>query len=181
MSDANSKYILDKITQINDKSVYCVDQAYLDAIPAKMETYNPGDRDPAKVRLDIDCEFVDDILKKSGDPAILPESNIYLHDFRFKKEPEGVIWCCDNKVVHNDEWYLSPGKKHKDYLKSYQNGTIHYFVFWRFIERPTKALGLGDQPKFEVLSVIPAGQLLMKMCDPNNVAKKSGNYKIKVI
>lgn len=180
--DANSRYILDKITQINIDTTYRVDQAYLDAIPEKMKRFKDKEslkRTPEEKRLHIDCEFVDEIVKQSGDSSILPETNIYLHDFRFTKQPEGVTWYCDNKVVHNDEWYL-PEDKYVDYLESYRNGTVHYFVFWRFIERPTKPLKFGDKPEFLVLSVIPAGELLMKMCDPRKKSR-NGNYKIKVI
>lgn len=180
--DKNSKYVLDKINLINMATTYRVDQAYLDAVPEKMKRFKDKatfKRTPEEKRLHIDCEFVDEIVKQSGDPSILPETNIYLHDFRFKKEPEGVIWCCDNKVVHEDEWYL-PEDKYIEYLESYRNGTIHYFIFWKFMQRPTKPLELGDKPEFIVLNAIPAGELLMKMCDPKKKSQK-GNYKIKVI
>lgn len=182
MTDSNSRYILDKITQINIDTTYRVDQEYLDAIPEKMKRYKDKKslkRTPEEKRLHIDCEFADEIINHSNDACILPSIDIYKHDFRFKKEDEGVIWCCDNKAVHVDEWYL-PEDKYIEFLDSYRNGTIHYFVFWKFIERPTKPLKIGDKPEMMVLSVIPAGELLMKMCDPKNKSQ-NGNYKVKVI
>jgi hypothetical protein len=49
------------------------------------------------------------------------------------------------------------------------------------MDRPTKPLKLGDKPEMLVLSVIPAGELLLKMCDPKKMTKDGEKFKIKVI
>jgi len=174
--DANSRYILDKITQINIDTTLVVDQAYIDTRDnIKVKTYqnNNGndDRDDNQKKLDIDCEWADQIVLNSGKDYIL-NPTVTDHDFRIKKEPENVIWCVDNKVVHNDIFYIHEGFKYEKYLKSYRKGLLHYFAFWRFLQRPTKPFELGFKPELETLSVIPAGIVLEKMCDPRNKTQK---------
>jgi hypothetical protein len=183
MPDNNSKYILDKLSDINMFTTYAVDADYLERVNAKVKTYrdnNGKSRTYEEKRLDIDCEFADEIVNHSGKDFILPSTEVRKHDFRFKKMPEEVVWCIDNKVVHDEEFYLHMNK-YTQYLESYREGKLHYFAFWKFMERPIKPLKLGDKPEMLVLSVIPAGELLMKMCDPKKMTKNGDKFKIKII
>ena len=182
-TDPNSKYILDKLGEINLYTTYRVDQAFIDTREARVKSYkdnNGKKRSEDERRLDIDCEFVDEMVKQSGKDFILDSSESRKHDFRFRKDPENVIWCVDNKVVHEDIFWLHVNK-YMQYLDSYNQGKLHYFAFWKFMDRPTKPLKLGDKPEMLVLSVIPAGELLMKMCDPKKMTKNGEKFKIKVI
>jgi len=173
--DANSRYILDKITQINIDTTLVVDQAYIDERDNfKIYQYkdnNGKKRKKEEKQLNIDCEWADQIVLNSGKDYILNPTN-KAHDFRIKKEPENVIWCVDNKVVHNDIFYLYEGK-YMSYLENYRKGLVHYFAFWRFLERPTQPFELDDKPELTTLSVIPAGIVLEKMCDPKNMTQKA--------
>jgi hypothetical protein len=183
MPDNNSKYILDKLSDINMFTTYAVDADYLERANAKAKSYkdnNGKSRTYEEKRLDIDCEFADEIVNHSGKDFILEPTEVRKHDFRFKKMPEEVVWCVDNKVVHEEEFYLHMNK-YTQYLESYREGKLHYFAFWKFMERPIKPLKLGDKPEMLVLSVIPAGELLMKMCDPKKMTKSGDKFKIKVV
>jgi hypothetical protein len=183
MSDKNTKYILDVLSDINLHTTYAVDADYLERANAKAKSYkdnNGKSRTYEEKRLDIDCEFADEIVNHSGKDFILPSTEARKHDFRIKKSPEEVIWCVDNKVVHEDEFYLHMNK-YTQYLESYRQGQLHYFAFWKFMDRPAKPLKLGDKPEMLVLSVIAAGELLMKMCDPKKMTKNGEKFKIKVI
>lgn len=183
MPDNNSKYILDKLSDINMFTTYAVDSDYLERANAKANSYkdnNGKSRTYEEKRLDIDCEFADEIVNHSGKDFILAASEIRKHDFRIKKLPEEVVWSVDNKVVHDEEFYLHMNK-YTQYLESYREGKLHYFAFWKFMERPIKPLKLGDKPEMLVLSVIPAGELLMKMCDPKKMTKNGDKFKIKVV
>ena len=183
MSDKNTKYILDVLSDINLHTTYAVDADYLEKANAKATSYKDNNgkrRTYEEKRLDIDCEFADEIVNHSGKDIILPPTEARKHDFRIKKSPEEVIWCVDNKVVHDDEFYLHMNK-YIQYLESNRHGLLHYFAFWKFMDRPTKPLKLGDKPEMLVLSVIPAGELLLKMCDPKKMTKDGEKFKIKVI
>lgn len=181
--DKNSRYIFDKLTDINMLTTYSVDAAYLEMATTKANSYKDNNgkvRTYEEKRLDIDCEFADEIVNHSGKDFILPATDIKKHDFRIKKTPEEVVWCVDNKVVHDKEFYLSMNK-YMQYLASFRDGKLHYFAFWKFMERPIKPLKLGDKPDMLVLSVIPAGELLMNMCNPKKMTKSSDKFKIEVI
>ena len=187
--DKNSRYILDKLTEINIQTTCVADQAYLDQRDIKVSLYKDNNgqdvpRTPEEKALDIDCEWADHLVLNSGKDYILKPTNSS-HDFRINKEPENVIWCVDNKVVHNDIFYLYEGK-YPQYLNNYRKGLLHYFAFWRFIDRPTTAFKLGFKPELMLLSVIPAGTVLEKMCDPRNMTQKADKkglrkYNVKVI
>jgi hypothetical protein len=182
-SDPNSKFILNALSDINLNTTFAVDELYLDAREKKLSSYkdNNGKKRTREERcLDIDCEFADEIVRNSGKDYILPSTEARKHDFRFRKDPEQVIWCIDNKVLHEDIFWLHTNK-YMQYLESFNNGHLHYFAFWKFMDRPTKPLKLGDKPEMLVLSVIPAGQLLMKMCNPKEMTKDREKYKVKVI
>jgi hypothetical protein len=187
-TDPNSKYILDKLSEINLNTTYRVDQKFVTERDT-VKIYQYGDnngkqRTEKEKQMDIDCEFVDEMVKQSGRDFILESENIKKYDFRFRKDPENVIWCMDNKVVHQDKFYLHP-EKYMQYLKSFNQGKLHYFAFWRFMERPTEPLKVGDQPQFLLLNVISAGMLLHKMVNPKKMTKpKNGGepkYIIEVI
>ena len=49
------------------------------------------------------------------------------------------------------------------------------------MSRPTKALKVGDKPEFLLLSVIPAGTLLHKMCNPREMTKDKEKFKVCVV
>ncbi len=187
-TDPNSKYILDKLTQINIDTTYCVDQAYIterDTVKILRYKDNNGKkRTDREKKMDIDCEFVDEIVKRSGRDFISDSDDIKKYDFKFRKDPEGVVWCIDNKVVHDKIFYLHPDK-YMQYLDSFNKGKLHYFAFWRFVERPTEPLQLGAKPDFITLNVIPAGVLLHKMVNPKKMTSgkdgKDPKYIIEVI
>jgi hypothetical protein len=183
MHDPNSKYILEKLGEININTEYRVDDAFISLRETKVNQYrdnNGKSRSIDERRLDIDCEFVDEMVKRAGKDYILEASHKLKHDFRFRKDPEGVVWCVDNKVIHEDIFWLHINK-YVQYLESYNQGKLHYFAFWKFIDRPTKPLKVGDKPEFLLLSVIPAGTLLHKMCDPKMMTKNKDKYKVCVV
>jgi hypothetical protein len=183
MNDKNSRYILDVLSDINLHTSYAIDESYLEKANAKAKSYkdnNGKSRTYEEKRLDIDCEFADEIVNHSAKDVILPSTELRKHDFRIKKLPENVEWAVDNKVLHDSEFYLHMNK-YTQYLESYRQGQLHYFAFWKFMDRPTKPLKLGDKPEMLVLSVIPAGELLLKMCDPKKMTKDGEKFKVKVI
>ena len=182
-TDPNSKFILDKLGEINLYTEYRVDQAFIDGREAKVKSYrdnNGKKRTDDERRLDIDCEFVDEMVKQSGKDYILEASESKKHDFRFRKDPENVIWCIDNKVVHEDIFWLHQNK-YMQYLESFNQGKLHYFAFWKYMDRPSKPLKVGDKPEFLLLSVIPAGTLLHKMCNPKQMTKDKEKFKVCVV
>jgi hypothetical protein len=183
MSNSPSQNLYNTLKEINDTTEYVVDQAYVDDVQQKLKKYknNNGnsDRSDLQKNLDIDCEFADVIVNKSGNPAIMEASNIRQHDFRYL-DASAVIWCVDNKVVHEDTFYLHDNK-YMQYLKSYNEGKLHAFAFWRFETRPIKPLAVGDKPKMHLLKVIPAGELLMKMCKPKEKTRSGDKFVIRVI
>lgn len=182
-TDPNSKYILDKLSEINLNTTYRVDQEFIDTREKKVKSYkdnNGKQRSDDERRLDIDCEFVDELVRKGGKDYILPPTESRKHDFIIRKEPEGVHWCVDNKVIHEDIFWLHMNK-YMQYLESFNQGKLHYFAFWRYMDRPSKPLKLGDKPEFLLLSVIPAGIVLHKMCNPKEMTKDKEKYKICVV
>lgn len=171
------------LKEINEKTTYVVDQAYVDDVQSKLTKYknnngNEGRSDLQK-NLDIDCEFADVIVSKSGHPSILEATNLRQHDFRYL-DHTGFIWSVDNKVVHEDTFYLHDNK-YMQYLKSYNEGKLHAFAFWRFVNRPIKPLAVGDKPEMHMLKVIPAAELLLKMCKPKEKTRSGDKYVIRVI
>lgn len=183
-TDQNSKYILDKLGEINLNTTYRVDEAFItERDTVKIHRYkdnNGKKRTVEEKQMDIDCEFVDELVKQSGKDFISESDDIRKYDFKFRKEPENIVWCIDNKVVHEDKFYLHPDK-YMQYLESFNQGKLHYFAFWKFMERPTKPLKLGDQPQFMLLSVIPAGVVLHKMVNPKKMTKSKNGSEPKYI
>lgn len=187
MSDVNSKYILDKLSQINIDTTCVVDDAYISQREAKLPLYkdnNGKKRTDKEKRLDIDCEWADHLVLSSGKDFILPVVDPAYY-FRIVKQPENVVWCVDNKVVHDDTFFLYEGK-YTQYLSNYRKGHLHYFAFWKFIKRPIVPFEKGFKPELLVLSVLPAGIVLERMCDPRKMTRKPDEkglrkYIIKVI
>lgn len=183
-TDQNTKYILDKLGEINLYTEYRVDEKFVnERDTVKIHRYkdnNGKKRTVEEKQMDIDCEFVDEMVKQSGKDFISESTDIRKYDFRFRKDPEGVIWCIDNKVVHEDIFWLHVNK-YMQYLESYNQGKLHYFAFWKFMDRPTKPLKVGDKPEFLLLSVIPAGVLLHKMCNPKQMTNDKEKYLVKVL
>lgn len=175
--------ITNVLKEINEKTTYVVDQEYVDGVQKKLKSYknNNGnsDRSDLQKNLDIDCEFADVIVNKSGHPSIMEASNIRQHDFRFL-DSSAAIWSVDNKVIHEDTFYLHDNK-YMQYLKSYNEGKLHAFAFWRFVNRPVKPLAVGDKPAMHFLKVIPAAELLMKMCNPKQKTRSGDKFVIKVV
>ena len=58
---------------------------------------------------------------------------------------------------------------------------LDYFAFWKFVERPSAPLKIGDKPEMLLLSVIPTETLLMKMCDPRRMTMTKDKFKIKIV
>ena len=88
---SNNKFILDALSNINLNTTYTVDADYLERANAKAKSYkdnNGKSRTYEEKRLDIDCEFADEIVNHSGKDFILPSTESRKHDFRFKKSPE---------------------------------------------------------------------------------------------
>ena len=180
--DQNSRYIMDKLSEINLLTEYRVDQAFIDAREAKIKSYkdnNGKKRTEDEKRLDIDCEFVDEMVKQSGKDFIADAVQSKKHDFTFKNF-NGTNWFVDNKIVHEDVFWLHVNK-YMQYLNSYNQGLLHYFAFWKYMDRPSKPLKVGDKPELLLLSVIPAGHLLHKMCDPKKMTKDGEKYKVCVV
>jgi hypothetical protein len=171
------------LKDINKNTTYSIDQEYVDQVQAKLKSYknNNGNSDRSELQknLDIDCEFADVLVAKSGNPSILEATHIRNHDFRFLDQ-SGVIWCVDNKVIHEDTFYLHDNK-YMQYLKSYNEGKLHAFAFWRFASRPTKPLVVDDKPVMHLLRVIPAAQLLQQMCNPKQKTKSGDKFAIRIV
>lgn len=183
MSESISTNLYNTLKEINTSSTYVVDQTYVDQVKSKLKKYknNNGNSDRTELQknLDIDCEFADVIVNESGHASILKATSIRQHDFCFL-DSSAVIWCVDNKVVHEDTFYLHDNK-YMQYLKSYNEGKLHAFAFWRFANRPIKPLEVGDKPMMHLLKVIPAKDLLMKMCNPKNKTRSGDKFVIRVI
>lgn len=171
------------LKEINDSTTYTVDQAYVDDVQKKLKKYknNNGNegRSEMQKNLDIDCEFADVIVNQSGHASIMKATSIRQHDFCYL-DSSAVIWCVDNKVVHEDTFYLHDNK-YMQYLKSYNEGKLHAFAFWRFVSRPIKPLEVGDKPAMHLLKVIPAEELLMKMCNPKNKTRSGDKFVVRVV
>lgn len=181
----NAKYIFDVLSSINSNSTYKIDEDYILKADTKAHKYKDNNgkrRTYEEKRLDIDCEFADEIVLHSHHASILEATEVRKHDFKISKMVgnSSVVYAVDNKVVHDTEFFLHMNK-YTQYLESYRQGQLEYFAFWKFSERPTQPLKIGDKPEMLLLSVIPTETLLMKMCDPRNMTKTKDKFKIKIV
>lgn len=170
----------DKLGEINLYTTYVVDDDFIIEREHKVHTYkdnNGKKRTPDERRLDVDCEFVDKLVTESGKDYIKPPSESKKHDFIFVEDKDYFV---DNKVVHEDVFWLHMNK-YMQYLESYRQGKLHYFAFWKYMDRPTKPLKVGDKPEFLLLNVIDAGVLLETMCDPRKMTRAKDKFKVEVI
>ena len=184
MSD-QSAYIFEVLSNINSNSTYKIDKDYILKADTKAHKYKDNNgkrRTYEEKRLDIDCEFADEIVNHSKNECILEATELRKHDFKISRLEgnSAIVYAVDNKVVHVDEFYLHMNK-YTQYLESYRQGQLDYFAFWKFVERPSAPLKIGDKPEMLLLSVIPTETLLMKMCDPRRMTMTKDKFKIKIV
>jgi hypothetical protein len=133
-----------------------IDQAFIDYRNQMKWKFKANGRDENTRLMHADCLILEYAMIQS---AFATESYCKEFDYEVRMYNAKV----DAKIF--DQWFNISLDKLKWYLMNIEKGLLTHFAFYRWVNKPTKPLEVGDVVQLELIQVRSAAELMERLED----------------